>query len=71
MPMSERQHGSNKLLVGQSWQFMANKMLKYHDIVYQNHIRTLRFKEDAEEILVLNDTSGDKFFHYSFHSKIV
>lgn len=51
---------------------MANKMLKCHDIVYQNHIRTLRFKEeDAEEILVLNDTYGDKFFHYSFHSKIV
>jgi len=44
---------------------MANKMLKCHDIVYQNHLRTLRFKEDdAEEILVLSDQSGDKFFHY-------
>lgn len=51
---------------------MANKILKCHDMVYQNHLRTLRSKDDdAEEILVLNDVSGDKFFHYSFHSKIV
>lgn len=50
---------------------MANKILKCHDMVYQNHLRTLRSKDDAEEILVLNDVSGDKFFHYSFHGKIV
>lgn len=42
---------------------MANNVLKCHAIVYENHLRTLRVKE--------NDVCGDKFFHCSFHSKIV